>query len=114
MATEQERLEEKFSLEVEPIKARTDAPHCDGEEVLGRDGKRIYVGLAVFRPGYHSEGLSKELPGRRGVVERVYRQRGIKNPRGKSDVTVQCTDGRYFWADQCVRAPKASVTRKRR
>jgi hypothetical protein len=114
MKKETEKLDALYSLEVEIINAATDAPHDTGEIVTGTDGKRIYVGLDVLRPGYHSEGLGREIPGRRGVVKQLYRQRGIKNPSGTSDVTVQCTDGRYFWADQCKRATKLSTTQKRR
>jgi hypothetical protein len=71
----------------------------DGEDCRGADGKKVYPGVLVTRPPFHSEGLRCTVPVSWGKVKRLYRQEGLSSRTSDCEITVETMDGRYFWLD---------------
>jgi len=89
----------------------------EGERVEGADGKLIYPGRTVRRLAHFAPLLNSNVGESYGVVDHLYRQPGIRRANSTCDVVVATTDGRFFWADQCVRSSAgqaAEAWKKRR
>jgi hypothetical protein len=72
------------------------------------DGKRVYPGVHVKRPGFYSVSLKCTVSESWGIVKRLYRQEGSKSQYSECDVIVETEDQRFFWLDQVVRTTKGA------